>query len=53
MRLSLGLRSAVFALIALFAVVLSSAAFADGGGIRFKVFKGGWVIRRPPAAAAR
>jgi hypothetical protein len=44
MRLSLGLRSAVFALIALFAVVLSSAAFADGGGIRFKVFKGGWVI---------
>jgi hypothetical protein len=44
MRLSLRLRSAVFALTALLAVVLSSAVFADGGSIRFKVFKGGWVI---------
>jgi hypothetical protein len=44
MRLSLRLRSAVFAFTALLAVVLSSAVFADGGSISFKVFKAGWVI---------
>jgi hypothetical protein len=44
MRLSPRLRSAVFAFTALFAAVVPSAVFADGGSISFKVFKAGWVI---------
>jgi hypothetical protein len=44
MSLSPRLRSAVFAFTALFAVIVPSAVFADGGSISFKVFKAGWVI---------
>jgi hypothetical protein len=44
MRLSSGFRAALVALIALAGLAVSSAAFADSGGIRFKVIKAGFVV---------
>ena len=38
------LRSVVIALVALVGAGMSSAAFADCGGIRLTVLKGGWII---------
>ena len=45
MRLSTGFRVALTALVVAFTVgALAPAARADGGGISFRVLKGGWVI---------
>jgi hypothetical protein len=44
MRISSGLRRALFALTAVTGVGLSSAALADEGTIRISVVKAGWVI---------
>jgi hypothetical protein len=44
MRISYGFRTALIALTAMAGVGLSSAAYADGGSIRFNVVKAGFVI---------
>ena len=44
MRLSSGVRTALIATIALAGVAASTAAFADGGSIGFKVIKAGFVV---------
>ncbi len=44
MRLSSGFRAALVAAIAFAGIALSSTAFADSGGIRFKVIKAGFVV---------
>ena len=44
MRLSSGFRAAFVAAIAFAGVAVSSTAFANSGGIRFKVIKAGFVV---------
>jgi hypothetical protein len=44
MRISSGFRAALVALTALMGLSLSSAAMADGGTIRIRVIKAGWII---------
>ena len=44
MRATSGFRAALIALAALAGLAASSAALADGGGIRFRVIKAGFVV---------
>jgi len=44
MRRSSGLRAAFIAMLALAGVAFTSAAYADSGGIRFRVIKAGFVV---------
>jgi hypothetical protein len=44
MRTTRGLRTALIALCALAGIAFASAAHADGGSIRFAVYKAGWFV---------